>query len=54
MTLEAQVVEAALAVRSELPHTESAENFRLDISVYETISLSRVNLGRLSADVASV
>ena len=32
MTLEVQVVEAALAVRPELPHTESAEDYRLDIS----------------------
>ena len=39
MTLEVQVVETALAGRPELPHTESAENFRIDISVYETISL---------------
>ena len=35
MTLEVQVAEAALAVRAELPHTESAEDCRLDISLYE-------------------
>ena len=27
MTLEVQVVEAALAVRPQLPHTESAEDY---------------------------
>lgn len=39
MTLEVQVAEAALAVMPELPHTESAEDYRLDISLYEMISL---------------